>query len=103
MNENKDIEQQYPMDELIQKIVGCAADVHKRIGSRFHEIVYKRPISFEFYFRNIPFEQEAEQHMNVRNSHATVASIDFIVDERLAISIKSAIQIEEISLKRISD
>jgi GxxExxY protein len=44
--------------EECYKIVGILFEVHKNLGKRFSEIVYKDAIEYEFQLNNIPYERE---------------------------------------------
>lgn len=54
----------YPLPELMDKIIKCAQTVHKQIGNGFHEMVYRRPLAFELFIRDIPFEREMDILLN---------------------------------------
>jgi GxxExxY protein len=40
------------------KIIGCAIEVHKSLGSGFLEAVYQEALCMEFFASNVPFEKE---------------------------------------------
>jgi hypothetical protein len=43
------------LDELTDKIVGCAVEVHKQLGAGLLEGVYHRCFVHELYVRNLQF------------------------------------------------
>ena len=48
------------IDEITEKIIGCAIDVHKKLGVGFLESVYQAALAFELKRINIKFEKEKE-------------------------------------------
>ncbi len=47
------INEQYKYSELISKIIGCAIDVHKRLGNGFQEVIYHRALEIEMHLTQI--------------------------------------------------
>jgi GxxExxY protein len=88
-----------PHEGLTQKIIECANEVHKRIGDGFHEVVYKRPLAIEFFFQNISFEEESQLPFS-DGKQFEASDLDFIVDGKIMIMVKSACQIGEEELVR---
>ena len=60
MTANNPINTNYTLPELTDRIIKCAQAVHKQIGNGFHEMVYRRPLAFEFFMRDIAFEREMD-------------------------------------------
>jgi GxxExxY protein len=97
-----DIIADYPIEELTEMILQCAEYVHKRIGSGFHELVYKRPMACELFFRNIPFEQE-ELVIGNNADQALKDKAGFIVDGRIRIELRSSFYLDQIYTEQIFD
>ena len=45
-------------EELTRKIIGCAIEVHKRLGNGFQEVIYQRALEIEMRFSNLDFSRE---------------------------------------------
>jgi GxxExxY protein len=87
----------YALSELTDKIIRCAQAVHKQIGSGFHEMVYKRPLAFELFIREIPFEREMDILLNNNDRQPGKMSADFLVDGKIMVELKSTMQRDGIS------
>ena len=54
------IKEQYKYSELTGKIIGCAMEVHKRLGNGFQEVIYQRALEIEMRLTGIEFSREHE-------------------------------------------
>jgi GxxExxY protein len=54
------INEQYKYSELTSKIIGCAMEVHKRLGNGFQEVIYQRALEIEMRLVGIEFQREFE-------------------------------------------
>ena len=52
------INEQYKHSELTAKIIGCAIEVHKKLGIEFQEVIYQRSLEIEMCLMNISFSRE---------------------------------------------
>ena len=99
MENQVNIANECPYQELTEQILKCAEYVHKRIGNGFHEVVYKRPMACEFLFRNIAFEREDNIIWNNGEQKAKDEA-DFLVDGKVMVELMSIVQFEEAQLTR---
>lgn len=77
MTVNNPINANYSLSELANRIIECAQAVHKQIGNGFHEMVYKRPLAFELFIRDIPVKREIDILLNNNEIQAEKMSADF--------------------------
>jgi GxxExxY protein len=47
-------------EELTSKIIGCAMEVHKRLGNGFQEVIYQRALEIEMGLGSLAFAREME-------------------------------------------
>ena len=45
-------------EELTKKIIGCAMEVHKRLGNGFQEVIYQRALKIEMNLAGLSFARE---------------------------------------------
>lgn len=50
--------EEFPYKNECYKIIGCAMEVHKTLGSGFLEPVYQEALSLELTEAGIPFQKE---------------------------------------------
>jgi GxxExxY protein len=95
--------EKYSLTELTDRIIKCAQAVHKQIGNGFHGMVYKRPLAFELFIRDIPFEREMDILLNNNEEQSGKMSADFFVDGKVLVELKSTMQLDGASLNPIKN
>jgi len=50
----------YKYSDLTRKIIGCAIEVHKALGTGFQEVIYQRALAMEMDLQNISYKREFE-------------------------------------------
>jgi GxxExxY protein len=66
-------------------------------------MVYKRPLAFELFIRDIPFEREMDILLNNNDRQPGKMSADFLVDGKIMVELKSTMQLDGMSLTFLND
>jgi len=84
--------------DLTHKIIGCAMEVHKQLGSGFQEVVYQRALSIEMNFQEILHEREKEMDIHYKGFKIGTRRADFFVDDKIMVEIKAIKELEDVHL-----
>jgi len=84
--------------DLTHKIIGCAMEVHKQLGSGFQEVVYQRAFSIEMNLQEIPHEREKEMDIHYKGYKIGTRRADFFVDGKIMVEIKAIKELEDVHL-----
>lgn len=105
MEDNKDkIEKKeyfnpkYPLSDLTGRIIKCAIEVHRLLGSGFQEIIYQRALAIELAKQEIEFVREQEMEILYKGEGIGTRRVDFFVERRIMLEIKAIVQLEEVHL-----
>jgi GxxExxY protein len=84
-------------EELSNKLIGAAIEVHKVLGMGFLEGVYQESLEYELFLRQIPFKSQPQ----IRICYKGIELVhkykpDFIIDEKIIVEIKSEKQLTDI-------
>jgi GxxExxY protein len=75
---------------LVEKVLGCAIEVHKQLGAGLFESAYKECGSYEFTVAAIPFQTEVPVQLVYKERRLScVYRADFVVDDSLLLELKS--------------
>lgn len=90
------VNEQYKYSELTSKIIGCAIEVHKRLGNGFQEVIYQRALAIELKLSGISFEREFEMPIYYREEHIGTRRVDFLIEKIISLEMKATSKLEDI-------
>ena len=77
-------------DDLSNKIIGCAIEVHRELGPGLLESAYQVCVEHESTLRNISFERLADLPLNYKGLDLDAGYvIDLIYDKRVIVELKA--------------
>jgi GxxExxY protein len=71
------------------RIIGCAIEVHRRLGPGLLESVYESALCIELKTNSIPFKQQVGIPLYYRGELISEHRPDLIADDRVVVEIKS--------------
>jgi GxxExxY protein len=90
------INKEYKYSELTSKIIGCAMEVHKRLGNGFQEVIYQRALEIEMSLAAIEFQREFEMPIFYRDTQIGTRRVDFLVAGVVSVELKAIIKLEDV-------
>ncbi|MBS1776598.1 MAG: GxxExxY protein [Bacteroidetes bacterium] len=90
------INEQYKYSELTSKIIGCAMEVHKRLGNGFQEVIYQRALAIEMGIPGISFSREFEMPIFYREEQIGSRRVDFLVEGVVSVELKAMTKLEDV-------
>ncbi len=85
-------------EDLTKKIIGCAIEVHKRLGNGFQEVIYQRALDIEMRLAGLQFTREMEIAVFYREFEIGTRRVDFFVEGNIMVEIKALIHLEDVHL-----
>ena len=85
-------------EELTKKIIGCAMEVHKRLGNGFQEVIYQRALKIEMHLAGLEFSREMEMSVFYRDIEVGTRRVDFFVEGKIMVELKALIHLEDVHL-----
>ena len=84
-------------DELTEKIIGAAIDVHKHWGPGLYEEIYENSMCVELRLRGIAFENQLYLPLIYKGEGVgNDLRLDFIVQKKVVVELKAVTQLEAI-------
>ena len=78
------------LNELSDRVIGAAIEVHRALGPGFQELTYQRAMLIELYRREIRVESEVPITLKYKDEQIGNGRIDLLVEGRLVVELKSA-------------
>ncbi|MGI4870193.1 MAG: GxxExxY protein [Janthinobacterium lividum] len=84
-------------NKLTEKVIGCAMDVHKELGSGFPELIYQRALGVEL--QQVGINAEREIHLPVFYKETQIGSrrADFLIEGQLLVELKAIAELLPLS------
>ena len=84
-------------DELSNKVIGCAIEVHRQLGPGLLESTYEQCLAYELNQANIPFKLQVELPVKYKEIRLDCGyRIDLLADDRVIVELKSVDQLLKI-------
>ena len=83
------------MDDVTEKIIGAAIEVHRILGPGLLESVYEEALCRELELRQISFARKVAVDIEYKGITISGQRIDLIVDNSVVIELKSAKNLAE--------
>ena len=83
-------------EELTNKIIGCAIEVHKKLLPGFIESIYENAFITELQKKGLPFERQKEVVIQYDGVEVGKHRLDLIVADTIVVELKAIRNIEDI-------
>ena len=80
---------------LTDKIIGCAMQVHRVLGTGFQEVIYQRALAIELEQCGVPAQRELEMPIFYRDREIGSRRVDFLVNETVLVELKALHELNE--------
>jgi len=87
-----------PHSEITRKVIGCAMEVHRRLGNGFQEVIYQRALALEMAAAGLDFTRELEMPVYYRDEEIGVRRVDFLVEGVVMVELKAIVALEDVHL-----
>jgi GxxExxY protein len=88
-------------EELINKVLGAAVEVHMQLGPGHLEKHYENALCHELELRGIPFERQVRLKLTYKGREVGEGVIDILVGGRLVVELKAADQIADVHFVQV--
>ena len=84
-------------DDLSNKVIGCAIEVHRELGPGLLESAYEQCFGYELHRAAIPFKTQVELPVQYKEIRLDCGyRLDIVVNDRLIVELKSVDQLLKI-------
>ncbi len=85
-------------DELTEKIIGAAIEVHRELGPGLLESIYEEALCFEFELQGIKYQRQVPADIIYKGKVIKGQKIDLLVEDEVVVEIKSLSKMPEVAL-----
>lgn len=85
-------------DELTEKIIAAAIEVHRELGPGLLESIYEEALCYEFELQAIKYERQVPSDIVYKGKVIKGQKIDLLVQNEIVVEIKSLAKMPEVAL-----
>ena len=89
------------MDDLTEKIIGAAIEVHRVLGPGLLESIYEEAMAVELELRRIPFIRQVELDVTYKGRVIKGQRLDLIVANEVIVELKSLAKVPDIAAAQV--
>ena len=89
------------INELSNRVIGCAIDVHRVLGPGFVEKIYAKAFAHELDKNRIGFTREEVVQVKYDGVLLGAQRLDFVIEEEIVLEIKAVYEINNFHLAQI--
>ena len=84
-------------DELTEKVIGAAIEVHRFLGPGLLESIYEAALCHELQLRGIEFERQVEVNVVYKDHVIKGQRIDILIKKEVIVELKSVAKLPEVA------
>jgi GxxExxY protein len=88
-------------DEITEKIIGAAIEVHRILGPGLLEAVYEEALCVEFKLRGINYVRQAEVDVNYKGHRIKRQRADLVVECSVIVELKAISALPEFAIAQV--
>ena len=87
-------------DNLTEKIIGAAIEVHKELGPGLLESIYEEALCCEFGLQGIKFERQVPADITYKGNIIKGQRLDLLVEGQVVVEIKAINKVPEVAMSQ---
>ena len=88
-------------DELTERIIGAAIEVHRHLGPGLLESIYEEALCVEFELRGIPFVRQVEVEVMYKGHCIKGQRIDLVVAGEVVVELKAVSSLPDVATAQV--
>ena len=76
-------------DELTERIIGAAIEVHRELGPGLLESIYERALCFEFDMQGIKYKSQEPVDLFYKGNKLSGFRVDLLVEDEVVVELKA--------------
>ena len=84
------------LNDLTQRVIGAAIEVHRHLGPGFREVTYQKALECELRLCDIRFRAQCPVKLHYKGVEVGEGFVDLLVEDRLVVELKAVEHWDEI-------
>lgn len=88
-------------DELTEKIIGAAIEVHRHLGPGLLEAIYEEALCHEFDLRSIDYARQVEVEVEYKGKVIKGQRLDLLIANEVVVELKSLSRVPDVAMAQL--
>lgn len=88
-------------DELTERIIGAAIEVHRILGPGLLESIYEEALAIELELRSIPFQRQVEIDVHYKGHSIKGQRLDLLIGGQVVVELKSVTSLPDVAMAQV--
>jgi len=88
-------------DELTEKIIGAAIEVHKELGPGLLESIYEEALCYELELQGIQYERQVPADIIYKSKVIKGQRLDLLVASEIVVEVKSLSKLPDVAVAQV--
>jgi GxxExxY protein len=88
-------------DELTERIIGAAIEVHRILGPGLLESIYEEALAIELGLRGIPFQRQVEIDVHYKGHTIKGQCLDLLIGGQVVVELKSVTSLPDVAMAQV--
>jgi|SRR5579863_9755203 len=88
-------------DELTERIIGAAIEVHRVLGPGLLESIYEEAQCVEFGLRGVLFQRQVEMDVNYKGHTIKGQRVDLLVEKEVVLELKAVSHLPDVATAQV--
>jgi GxxExxY protein len=88
-------------DELTERIIGAAIEVHRILGPGLREFIYEEALAIELGLRGIPFQRQVEIDVHYKGHTIKGQRLDLLIGGQVVVELKSVANLPDVAMAQV--
>ena len=84
------------VEAIVERVIGCAIEVHRRLGPGLSEGIYEDAMTIELEAAGLAFDRQREIVIHYRNKPLRPQRIDLVVERQIVVEVKAVEQLHSL-------
>ena len=87
-------------DEITEKIIGAAIEVHTELGPGLLESIYEEALCYEFKLQGIKYERQVAADVVYKGKVIKGQRLDLLVEKEVVVELKSQTKLQDLAISQ---
>ena len=82
-------QEEFPLKDITERIISCAIEVHKALGTGLLENIYEEALAYEFTLKQVNYIRQKEISLKYKGKDIGKHRVDYLIEDEVVVELKA--------------